>query len=820
MNIDALLDQMTLEEQVSLLAGADYWTTAAIERLGVPSVKVTDGPNGARGEGGLFNSTAAACFPCEVALGSTWDTALIRRIGEALAEEARSKGAQILLAPTVNLHRSGLSGRNFECFSEDPVLTAELAVSYIEGVQSRGIGATVKHFVANDSEYQRQTISSQVDERTLRELYLLPFEAAVKRAKVAAVMTGYNKLNGIYCSEQRDMIEDVLRGDWDFKGIVMSDWHGMADSLAPLQAGVDLEMPGPTDWRGSRIVDAVQDGRIAADMVRTSARRILQLIADLGAFAQTPDHSEQTIDRAQDRALIREAAAAGMVLLKNERAVLPLEAAALKSLAIIGPNAAMAQAMGGGSAQLNAHRLVSPLDGLTEALPGVAITDVIGATNHRLVKLVEQTFDIEYFAGQALEGELLFHNSETSGNVYWYDVPHPSIDARNYSARLRSSVLIEETGEYLFGLTSAGFAKLYINGCLLIDGDSTWVRGENFSGTGNSELRANIRLEAGSTCEIMVEFRNPDFIDGIYFRAVRVGMELPPGESMIEDAIRAAAAADAAILLVGRTSEWDTEGMDLRDMRLPGRQDELIARVARTNPRTIVVLQTGGPVEMPWIDEVPAVLQAWYPGQEVGHAIADVLLGHAEPGGRLPQSFPVTMADMPPLRKPGIAYPGENGQVRYEEGLFIGYRHFDRADAKPLFAFGHGLSYSQFRWSEPVLENFDAERGEARVAVRVENIGSRSGCEVVQLYVAPDELDAGTPIKTLRAFGKCSLAPGESTEIALQLRLRDFTRFDAKVGDFVAPPGCYMLIFARSATEEVARLTLELPALRSEPGLE
>ena len=810
MKTQTLLDQMTLEEQAALLAGADYWTTAALPRLGIPSIKLTDGPNGARGAGGLFNATAAACFPCEISLGASWDVALAARIGAALAREARAKGAQVLLAPTVNLHRSGLSGRNFECFSEDPCLTAELAVAIIEAVQAGGVAATVKHFAANDQEYERQTMSSEVDARTLRELYLVPFEAAVRRARVKAVMTGYNRVNGRYCSESSALIEDVLRGDWDFRGIVMSDWHGMADTVAPLLAGVDLEMPGPSDWRGARLVAAVEEGRVPAETVRRSAGRLLDFIAGLGAFDQAPDHGETAQDRAEDRALIREAGAAGAVLLQNRGDLLPLDPTGLKTLAVIGPNAAVAQAMGGGSAQLKAHRLVSPLEALREALPETRILHAMGATNHRLVQVLEQPFEIDYFHGQALAGPAVFHNSEPSGTIYWYDLPDPGLDPRNFSARLTTRVTVKDSGEHVFGLTSAGFARLYVDGQLLIDGDSLWTRGENFSGTGNSELRASLTLRQGQVCEIRIDYRNPDFIDGIYFRALRLGMELNRGEGLLDEAQHVAAAADAAVVFVGRSGEWDTEGMDLSDMRLPGLQDALVARVLAANPRTVVVLQTGGPVEMPWIDAAPAVLQAWYPGQEVGHAIADVLLGRLAPGGRLPQSFPRAASQMPMLRGQRLHYPGESGRVVYAEGLLTGYRHFDLQEEAPLFPFGHGLSTTQFAWG-PLRRSADpAEGALCTLEVTITNTGPRPGAEVVQLYVSPALRSPGTPLKVLRAFGKCHLVPGESASLTLSVTARDLASYDTVAGGFVAAAGLYHLILARDAMREEARLDLTL----------
>lgn len=345
--LDQLLDQMTLEEQVALLAGADFWTTVAVERLGIPKIKVTDGPNGARGGGSLVGGVRSACFPAAIGIGASWNPELVRDMGVALAEEAKTKSARVLLAPTVNIHRSGLNGRNFECYSEDPMLTSALAVAYIEGVQSQGIAATIKHFVANESEIERQTMSSDMDERTLREIYLPPFEAAVKKAGVWAIMSSYNRLNGVWTSENRWLLTELLREEWGYDGIVMSDWFGSHTTEASVIGGLDLEMPGPTRDRGEKLVAAVRENRVPAETVKSAARRILLLLERVNAFADPKMEEEKAVDRPEHRALIRKLGAEGIVLLKND-GILPLDKTALDRIAVLGPNAAEPRVMGGG----------------------------------------------------------------------------------------------------------------------------------------------------------------------------------------------------------------------------------------------------------------------------------------------------------------------------------------------------------------------------------------------------------------------------------------------------------------------------------------
>ena len=807
--IDTLLSQMTLEEQVSLLSGADFWTTNAVERLGIPKIKVTDGPNGARGGGSFIGGVKSACFPAAIALGAGWNPALVRQMGVALAEEAKSKSARVLLAPTVNIQRSGLNGRNFECYSEDPMLTSALALAYIEGVQSQGVAATIKHFAGNESEVERQTMSSDVDERTLREIYLPPFEAAVKQAKVQAVMSSYNRLNGTYTSEHHWLLSQVLREEWGFDGIVMSDWFGSHSTAPTLNAGLDLEMPGPTRDRGDKLVAAVKSGEVKAETVRAAARRMLLLLERVGAFADGTMHEEQAIDRPEHRTLIRKLGVDGAVLLKND-GILPLQKSSLERLAILGPNSADARVMGGGSAQINAHYKVSPLEGIRAALAGGnSITHAAGCANNRLVRMYHGAMELEFFDSLDCSGPVLHRSSAELGEFIWLDMPEPRLKVDNLSIRLTGTYRAVESGEHVFGLTNAGLAKLYVDGELVVNGFDNWQKGENFFGTANNELRAMRHLEAGQSYEIRVDYRSPtQRSEGIEICALRFGVELPLGDAALEQAVEQAREADVAIVFAGREGEWDTEGLDLPNMRLPGRQEELIARVAAVNPKTIVVLQTGGPIEMPWLDQVSAVVQFWYPGQELGNAVADVLFG-AEPGGRLAQTFPQKLTDNSAITQDPLTYPGKDGNVHYREGLYVGYRHHDRAAIAPLFPFGFGLSYTQFKWGAARLVNADIEAG-AIVEVDVTNIGSFEGCELVQLYVRPVAPKIDRPDKELRAFAKLRLKAGETQTAKLHINARDLAYFDVKAKSFRADAGRYELVIAANAADVRSVLPITL----------
>jgi beta-glucosidase len=806
-DIDRLLDSLTLEEQVSLLSGADFWTTVPVDRLGIPAIKVTDGPNGARGGGGLVGGLSAAAFPVGISLGSSFDPDLVRRVAGAIAEEALTKGARVLLAPTINIHRSAVNGRNFECHSEDPHLAAEMAAAYVEGVQAKGVAATVKHFVGNESEYQRMTISSEIGERALREIYLPPFEAAVKRAGTFAVMSAYNKLNGTFASENRRLLTEILREEWSFDGLVMSDWFGSHSTSETVEAGLDLEMPGPARDRGAKLVEAVKSGRVAADKVRTAARNVLRLVERVGAFEQPGIAPERSVDRPEHRALIREAAADGMVLLKND-GVLPLSTDAGLTIAAIGPNAGTARIMGGGSAQLNPHHISAPVEALAAAFGGNAVRVEEGCTNNRLRTLLRAPIEVSYFAGRDFSGPAQI-GAANEAEFFWVAPPAPDIDPLKMSVRLRAEFTPEFSGDHEFGLISAGRSRLSLDRKPLVDAWTSWKPGENYFGAGCDEAVATVRLEAGRRYDVAVEFAAVQ--QAMSFSALRFGVSRVLGDDAIERAVELAQSSDIALVYAGRSGEWDSEGLDLPGIMLPGRQNELIERVAAVNPRTVVVLQTGGPVAMPWLDKVAAVLQAWYPGQECGDAIADVLTGRRGPGGRLPQTFPKRIEDTPVAVGDPLVYPGTDGAVEYREGIFVGYRHYDAKGIEPLFSFGHGLSYTSFAWSNLRLERERiAPGGEVTVSLDITNTGSRPGTEVVQIYVRDALASLERPEKELKAFAKVRLQPGETQTVRLSLGMRALAFFDTERKAWVAEAGAFELLAGASSRDIRLRAAVEL----------
>ena len=794
--IDRLLDAMTLEEQVALLAGADFWTTVPIPRLGIPALKVTDGPAGARGGGALVGGKKTAAFPVGIALGSTWNVDLLREVGRALAQEVRDKGAGVLLAPTVNLFRSALNGRNFESYAEDPFLTGKLGAAYIAGLQAEGVAATVKHYAGNESEFQRMTISSDIPERALRELYLLPFELAVKEGGTWAVMSAYNKLNGTFCSESPRLLTAILREEWGFDGLVMSDWFGAHSAGESVRAGLDLEMPGPARARASLLAEAAADDATRA-AVRTAARNVLRLMERTGTLAHPRDvrvEAESDAEHPETTALIRRAGAEGVVLLKNEGGLLPLPAGA--SVAVVGPNGAAGQVMGGGSAQMNAHRRVSPLEGLRAALGDERVAYAVGCHNDKYLPVLDAPVRVTYRSPES--GAVLGQEERSGGQVQWFDLPEGV--PGHFRATLTQTLQIAEDGTYELSLISSGPSRLRVDGAELLDNWTGWKLGSAFFGFASDEAHAAVRLAAGPHT---VEVEYESVAGGMLGGTVRIGFRKPLPDGSLEEAASVAARADYAVVCVGTNGEWETEGEDRWGLTLPGRQDELVRAVARANPNTVVLLQTGGPVLMPWLNEVRAVVQGWFPGQEAGHALADVLTGRADPGGRLPQTFPARLEDDPTHpERPDRQYPGEDGHVEYREGLYIGYRHADRAGLTPLFPFGFGLSYTTFELGEPRLSADAVEPGGRVIAtIPVRNTGERAGQTVVQLYVRDLDARLDRPGKELKGFAKVALRPGEAQDVRFTLDMRALAYFDDGRQAWVADAGDFDLLIGTSSAD-------------------
>ena len=774
-DIDELVDSLTIDEQVSLLAGADFWHTVAIERAGIPAMRVSDGPAGARGT--LFEGGPASVnIPCGTSLAATWDPPLVEQIGHLLGREARAKGARVLLAPTVNLHRTPIGGRNFECMSEDPYLTARTAVGYVRGLQAEGVAACIKHFIGNDTEFERNTIDSRIDERTLRELYMVPFEAAVKEAGVMSVMTSYNRINGPWAADSVEMIDVVLRGEWGFDGLVMSDWFGLHSTAEGVVAGLDLEMPGPTLHRGQQLVDAVAEGKVPAADVRRAAVNVLTAMRRLGAFDDGEPGPELTRDVPGDRALVRRAGAEGMVLLRNEQAVLPLPVGDLRRVAVIGPNAARGQTEGGGSAHVRATHISNPLDALSTRLGqfGVDVLYTVGCATHKrlpaLARALCGPFVVDFY--RDLDGvdtpgaEADLSTTPTSSRMMWMTDP---IEAGRpgsppgFSARFHTSFTPNVGGVWEFGVSSVADAALFLDEMPVVDNHGV-PAGGSFFGIGKVEQIGTADLEAGREYAVEVRMKRPPSQNAL--SGLNLGAFPPTLTDPVAEAVDVAAAADLAIVIVGTNDDWESEGYDRDTMDLPGRQDELIAAVAQACPHTVVVVNAGSPVSMPWLDAVDAVVYAWFPGQEMGDALVDVLLGDIEPQGRLPVSFPVGLQDTPAFEH----HPGRNGVASYLEGRLIGYRWYDTIGRHPLFPFGFGLGYADVTIAAARIGANSMQP--SSVDVDVVNGSGRDGVQVVQIYAGHTgvtERRGDEPAQQLVGFAKVGVPAQGTTTVTVQL---------------------------------------------------
>ncbi len=785
MNLVSLsLESLTLQQKVTLLAGHDNWHT---ERLpGVPAMRCSDGPAGVRGTS--WTGPASASFPCGTALGATFDPELVHAVGEALAVEARSKGAHMVLAPTVNLHRTPIGGRNFECFSEDPLLTTRIATAYIRGVQKHRVACCIKHFVANDTEFERHTISSEVDEATLRELYLAPFEATVKPveqdgAGVRAVMSAYNRINGVYASEHFDLLRSVLRGEFGFDGVVISDWYGTHSAARSLEAGLDLEMPGPPRERGSALLSAVLAGETSEARVDESVQRLLTLFDWLG-LDDGPTTTEETDDSAETRAVIRRASIASMVLLRNEGAVLPL--AAQSNIALLGPNAERGQVQGGGSARVRANRPSMPLVALQAR--DVTIVHEPGCNIDKRLRAMRGDFRVHYVG---VDGETADATTDRLQFI-WLEKPAPNIEYSSFGVSIDGSFTPDVTGDWQVALTAVGSATLRIDGELVVDLSTPQVGGA-FFGLGSQEIRVALACEAGVSRRVQVEVA---FEERAQLRGLLVCAQAPVIDDPIARAVAAARnATGAAVVVVGTNADWETEGEDRDTMGLPGEQDELIRRVAAVNPRTVVVINAGSPVAMPWLEEVAAVLQVWFPGEEFGEALADVLLGVAEPGGRLPVTIPRQLADTPAFAH----HPGRDGRAVYGEGLLIGHRWYDAHGVPPAFSFGHGLGYTTWEMGAASVVG-EIETG-IRLQVPVRNTGDRAGSTVVQCYIEPAAQTPGRPLRTLQGFAKVKAVAGEEVHAVIELDARSFSRWDTEQHAWVVADGDYSIMLGWSAAE-------------------
>jgi len=811
-----LIAALSVQDKVLLLTGADSWRTQGAEALGLRQMITSDGPAGVRGVL-LDERHPSSSLPCPSALGATWDTELVGELAAALGAEARSKGVDVLLAPTINLMRTPLGGRGFECFSEDPVLTARLGVAFVRGVQSAGVAATVKHFVGNDSETQRRTYDARIAEQVLRELYLVPFEACVRQAGVALVMAAYNKVNGVRMTEHARLLRDVLKDEWGFDGVVTSDWDAARSTAATALAALDLVMPGPDGPWGTQLAQAVADGAVTPEVLDDKVARLLRLAGRVGALSD-PDGVRPLRPALVNRSLLRRATTASLVLLRNEHGALPVDPAALSRVAVIGPNAVRPAIHGGGSAVVMPVTVSTPAVALADALAGQAEVSVSegcqtwvmvpepAAGSLREPETGEPGLRLEF---RARDGALLAAEHRNSTALTWWDQVPPGIGwGEAGKIVLVTSFRPDSGGPHVLGAAGVGHLTLTIDGTVVADGATVLPDDPVEAMARPGEIRARVTLQAGREAKIRLEYTPA--ADGEGPLAVRLGIVAAADEDeLLAEAERAARQADAAVVVVGSAAMTESEGFDRDTLALAGRQDELVRRVAAVNARTVVVVNAGMPVLMPWAAQVAAVIYAWLPGQAMGEALADVLLGRAEPGGRLPVTLPASEADCPVLH----AVP-RDGLITYDEGLLIGYRGYDARLSRPHFPFGHGLGYTTWAYESVRATTADLEAGDdLDVIVTVRNTGPRPGREVVQAYLAGPPGDATRPVRELAAFGTATAGPGESAEVALQVPARAFARWDERTGGWLWPPGQFTMHVGRSSRD--LRLAVQITSVPS-----
>jgi beta-glucosidase len=789
--IEDALSRLDLDAKVAILAGQDTWSLPALPEIGLTSLVMSDGPVGVRGPQWSGGESSIA-LPSPTALAATWDLELARRAGQLLGQEARRKGVHVLLAPTVNLHRSPLGGRHFEAYSEDPLLTGEIGAAYVAGVQDQGVGTTVKHFVANDFETQRFTASVTVSDRALRELYLAPFETIVRKAAPWGVMSAYNAVRGVTMTEHAELQLGVLKGEWGFDGAIVSDWQAARDTVATANGGLDIVMPAMGSPWGDRLVAAVRDGLVPTEVIDEHVRRVLRLAARTGALAGAhesvpPAERPATID---GEALARTIAASSFVLAANPDADLPLDATALSSVALIGALAKDARVLGGGSARVFPAHVVSPLEGLAEALPdSVKLAYAVGADPRtRLEPAAAPLWTGLRARFCDASGAVLHETAMASGVGFWLGLPADLDPLAVASVQISGVLAADADGTHQLGIRGAGRFTLQAGDETLFD-DVVELSSGDFAELflKPPELKLPLSLSAGQTIAVSLTHQvggtgNANFVSF----ALGYGTPQAAEEDLLAEAEAIAAASDVAIIVVGTTDEVESEGFDRSTLALPGRQDDLVRRVAAVNQKTIVIVNAGSPVELPWADDVAAVLLAWFPGQEAGHALADVLLGRAEPGGRLPTTWPVMQADCPVL-----STTPADGVLPYDEGVFIGYRAWERAGTAPRYPFGHGLGYTTWTYEEMSVAG-------RQVSVSVRNTGRRAGREVVQICVSPAAAAGVRPARWLAGFAVVTADPGQSATVTIELPERTFQIWDS---GWRTLPGEYQIEAAHSVAD-------------------
>jgi beta-glucosidase len=753
---------LTIDEMATLTAGATMWTTPAIPAAGIASLSMADGPMGVAGAR-VDERDVSLLTPAPLALGASWDPGLVQRVGRLVGGEAVRRGVDLMLAPNLNMARSPLAGRAFEYFSEDPLLCGTLGAAWVQGCQSVGTGAIAKHLVCNDSETERDRMNAVVDERTLREVYLLPFEMAAQ-AGCAGMLTAYNRINGQWCAEAGAVVRDIVKGEWRFSGVFMSDWFGTHSTAASLNGGLDLEMPGPARFLGARSAGAVAEGQVPLERLRDAAQRVALAARRFSAGKGLP------VDDGIASELLVEAAAAGFTLVRNEGGLLPLDPARRQRIAVIGPNAAAPCFQGGTFAKIAVKPdAVLPIDALRARFgaaiashaPGVDPQPKLPRMPVRPARSLDdgstRGMTIDYFDNADLAGPPVLSETRDTNSLTWFHGVHEAGALQAHAGTRASGIFTAtESGEHRFYVGGTGALRLAIDGAELFRRDEQLAPGDVMGRlkSGDADSVA-IVLEAGRMVEVVVELRYaPARCQGLWYGVRGPGT----AEAMLANAVQAAREADVVILVVGETSDASVESKDRADTYLPAEQVALVERVCAANPRTIVVTNVGHAFDTRWEDQAAAVLHCWYPGQEFGAALAQVLAGDREPGGRMPVTIAREDADYPALS----LRPDAQGDVHYSDGVRFGYRGLAARGIAPRQCFGGGFGYASFHLRDACVRR-TGEGCELTVTLR--NTSTRAGAEVVQVYRTEPEL-------TLAGYAKVWLEAGAATNVVIPIPLR------------------------------------------------
>lgn len=818
--IQALLEEMTPAEKVNMCHAVTKFTSGGVPRLGIPPLSMSDGPHGVREEIAADSWDAvggdqdyATYLPTGTALAATWNRECARLFGEVLGAEARDRGKDVILGPGVNMVRSPLCGRNFEYYGEDPYQAGELAAEAIQGIQSQGTAACVKHFALNSQELRRHEVNATCSERALRELYLPAFESAVVKGGAMTLMGAYNRFRGQKCCQNDYLLNQILKKEWGFDGVVISDWAGVTDTFEAARNGMDIEMGTGEEYHNYYLADpflrAVENGEIEMAVLDDKVRRILRLMFRLGVIGDGSRRPAGERNTPAHQAAARAIASEAITLLKNEKSLLPLDAGKIRRLLVVGDNADCRHHFGGHSSAVKALYEVTPLEGLKRLLEGsgVEIRSFRG-------------YPVGSGAGLPIPSSLMGIVDAGAGTRGWsceiYDnhrrigepvrslpLESPEFDpakdlpeelrGKDFGVMIKGVLTPKKSEAWTFVLDGCSQACL---GCEGVNFVENCKSEENVCGT------ATLPLEAGRSYKLEIPVNIHVGVPIYPVRLTAVPGGVGAADVKDEELFAAAREADAVLFFGGLNHTFDAEGSDRKDMALHDGQNELVSALAKINPRIAVVLVGGSPMEMPWIDEVPAVVQMWYAGMEAGNAIADVLFGRVNPSGKLPFTFPKRLADSP-------AHALDDYQpliCHYAEDLLMGYRWFDTKEIEPLFPFGHGLSYTAFEYGEPMVET---DGDEVVLRMKLANVGSRSGRETVQLYIAPPKSAFLRPAQELKGFAKVALEPGESREVEIRLNARSFAIYHPDKREWFVEPGRYLLRLGASSRDIRREIAVE-----------